>query len=129
VRPILWLFSFGWFHKERILLQLKDIISIQKIQGIGYGINFSNGKTIYLSKRRTIIAVLILIHNGEGSEDDIAQGNSTIAEIRSILQNRLPNEIVQDFYRDANKPFSELWNEEGFTFIDNLKGRATAHVS
>lgn len=29
---------------------------------------------------------------------------------------------MQDYYGDANKPYSELWNEEGFTFIDNLKG-------
>ena len=104
------------------MLQLEDIVSIGKTETIGYGITFSDGRSILLSKKRTIIAVLVLIHKGEGSEDDIAQGNSTIGEIRNALGERLPDGIVQDFYRDANKPFSELWNEEGFTFIDNLKG-------
>jgi hypothetical protein len=63
-----------------------------------------------------------LIKNGEGSESDIAQGNTTINEIREILGTKLPLGYILDYYGDANKPYSELWNEEGFTFIDNLKG-------
>jgi hypothetical protein len=31
--------------------------------------------------------------------------------------------LIQDYYGDANKPFSELWNEEGFYFITNPVGQ------
>ena len=82
----------------------------------------NDGKKIHITKRRAIIALLVLIKNGDGSESDIAQGNTTINEIRLILGDKLPASYAQDYYRDANKPYSELWNEEGFTFIDNLKG-------
>ena len=106
------------------MLKLKDIKEVYKStdeQG-GYYIEFLDGRKIHITKRRTIITLLILIHKGEGSESDIAQGNSTINEIRGILGNKIPESYIQDYYGDANKPYSELWNEEGFTFIDNLKG-------
>lgn len=105
-------------------MTLQDIESVTKATGEhrGYFINTKDGKRIHLTKRRTIIALLVLIHKGEGSEADLAQGNSTIREIREILGDRLPAKFVVDYYGDANKPYSELWNEEGFTFIDNLKG-------
>lgn len=107
------------------MLKLTDIKNIYKSKDAnlkGYFIEFLNGKKIHLTKRRTIIALLILIKNGEGSESDLAQGNTTIQEIRDILKEKLPNNFVLDYYGDANKPYSELWNEEGFSFIDNLKG-------
>lgn len=105
-------------------LKLSEIKQVYKNKGEigGYFIEFSDGRKIHLTKRRTIIALLILIHKGEGSEADIAQGNSTISEIRQLLKDKIPENYIQDFYGDANKPYSELWNEEGFTFIDNLKG-------
>lgn len=107
------------------MLEITEIKEIYKSKenGIsGYFIEFNDGRKIHITKRRTIISLLVLIKNGEGSESDIAQGNTTINEIRSILGDKLPKGFVQDYYGDANKPFSELWNEEGFTFIDNLKG-------
>ncbi len=88
----------------------------------GYYIEFNDGQKIHLTKRRTIIALLILVKYGEGTEADLAKGSSKIPEIRKILKGKIPDEYIQDYYGDANKPYSELWNEEGFTFIDNLKG-------
>ncbi|MDI9364298.1 MAG: HNH endonuclease signature motif containing protein [Flavobacterium sp.] len=107
------------------MVKLDDIKLIYKITEnghSGYFIEFKDGRKIHLTKKRTIIALLVLIKNGIGSESDIAQGNTTINEIRNILGNALEDNIIQDYYGDANKPYSELWNEEGFTFIDNLKG-------
>ncbi len=106
------------------MLKVENIKKIYKNTDAlkGYFIEFNDGTKIHLTKRRTIIVLLILIKNGEGTEADIAQGNTTIKEIRKILGKRIPTNIIQDYYGDANKPYSELWNEEGFTFIDNLKG-------
>jgi len=100
---------------------IKEIYQSKDALG-GYYIEFQDGNKIHLTKRRTIIALLVLIKNGEGTETDIAQGNSTISEIKNILGDKIPATLIQDYYGDANKPYSELWNEEGFTFIDNLKG-------
>lgn len=106
------------------MLKLKDIKIIYKNKDDlkGYFIEFKSGKKIHITKRRTIIALLILIQDGEGSEADIAKGNTKIAKIKKLLKGRIPDDLIQDYYGDANKPYSELWNEEGFTFIDNLKG-------
>lgn len=108
-----------------INLKLEDIKLIYKSADNntkGYIIEFNDGKKIHLTKRRTIIALLILIKYGVGSESDLAKGNTTIPKIKEILGNKIPENLIADFYGDANKPYSELWNEEGFTFIDNLKG-------
>ena len=109
------------------MLKIKNIKKIYKNKDElkGYYIEFNDGKKIHLTKRRTIISLLVLIENGEGTESDIAQGNSTIEEIRKILGDKIPHHFIQDYYGDANKRYSELWNEEGFTFIDNLKGGRT----
>lgn len=109
------------------MLRLKNIKKIYKNTDElrGYYIEFMDGRKIHLTKRRTIIALLVLIKNGEGTEADLAQGNTTIAEIKMLLGDRIPSHFIQDYYGDANKPYSELWNEEGFTFIDNLKGGRT----
>jgi hypothetical protein len=34
----------------------------------------------------------------------------------------MPENWIQDAYADANKPFSELWNEEGIVWITNTPG-------
>ena len=88
----------------------------------GFEIRFSDGRCIHLTKKRCIVALLVLIHKGQGTEADLAAGNTTISELRLMLGNKVPASYIQDFYGDANKPFSELWNEEGFVWIDNLKG-------
>jgi len=106
------------------MLRIEEIKKIYKNSNElkGYYIEFNDDRKIHLTKRRTIIALLILIKKGEGTESDIAQGNTTISQIKEILGDKIPAHFIQDYYGDANKPYSELWNEEGFTFIDNLKG-------
>lgn len=106
------------------MLQIREIKSIYKNKDElkGYYIEFNSGMKIHISKRRTIIALLVLIKYGEGTEADIAKGNTKIGVLKKELTDKIPVDLIQDFYSDANKPYSELWNEEGFTFIDNLKG-------
>lgn len=106
------------------MLKIENIKNIYKNTDNlkGYYIEFDDGRKIHVTKRRTIIALLVLIKNGIGTEADIAQGNTTIGVIKKILGKKIPPHFIQDYYGDANKPYSELWNEEGFTFIDNLKG-------
>ncbi|WP_220636060.1 HNH endonuclease [Georgfuchsia toluolica] len=108
--------------KYLTLSQIQTIGKSASADRPGYEIKFLDGRTIHLTKRRTIVSLLVLIHKGVGAESDIAAGNSTIPDIRKILGAKLPEGLVQDSYGDANKPFSELWNEEGFTFIDNTGG-------
>ena len=106
---------------QNLIVSLDEIYSITKSKDSpGFQIRFKDGKSIHLTKRRTIIALLVLIHKGTGTQADLAQGNTTIPEIRKILGDKLPVDYVSDFYSDANKPFSELWNEEGFSFITNV---------
>lgn len=87
----------------------------------GYILEFQDGKKIYFSKKRTIIALLVLIKKGIGSESDLAKGSTTIPEIQKNLKGKIPDKLIQDYYGDANKPFSELWNEEGFSWITNIE--------
>jgi hypothetical protein len=111
------------------MILIEDITRIYKAnhnQLPGYYIEFSDGRTIHLTKRRTIASLLILIKYGQGSEADLANGSASLPEIKAILGNKVPDGLISDYYGDANKPYSELWNEEGFSFIDNLKGSRIA---
>lgn len=103
------------------LKEIKKIYSNPDKVEKGFIIEFNDGKKIYLTKRRTIIALLVLIHKGVGSEADLANRTTIIPLIKRLLNGKIPDNFIQDSYGDANKPFSELWNEEGFTWIDNLK--------
>lgn len=99
-------------------LSIIDIAEIRKRKsGKGYEIVFQDGRVIWLTKRRTIIALLMLIEYGISSEADLARGSSRLAEVKRILKGRYEEGWIRDGYADANKPFSELWNEEGFTWI------------
>ncbi len=99
-------------------LSIRDIEEIrQKRNGKGYEIVFQDGRIIWLTKRRTIAALLMLIEYGVSSEADLARGSEHLAEIKRMLTGRYEEEWIRDGYADANKPFSELWNEEGFTWI------------
>lgn len=102
-----------------ILLRIEDIEVIRKnTEGqSGFEIVLNDGKKILLYKRRTIISLLILIKYGAGSEVDLTGTNGRIKEIKGILKGKIDESWIQDRYGDANKPFSELWNEEGFSFI------------
>lgn len=103
---------------------LADITIIKKNPvGKGYVIVFNNNKQIFIHKRRTIPALLTLIKHGEGCENDLTSSTSNLADIKSELKGRIPDDLIQASYSDANKPFSELWNEEGFVFIYNPVGQ------
>jgi HNH endonuclease len=108
------------------MLHIEDITVIKKKNnGKGYEVIFADNRIIWLSKARTIIALLILIKYGEGSEADLAKGTSKIPEIKKVLEGKYPPDLIKDYYGDANKPFSELWNEEGFVWIRNPSGQRT----
>lgn len=104
-------------------MKLSDIKSIKKNPiGKGYVIEFNDGRQIVMHKRRTIPALLTLIKHGEGCENDLTRTTGNLKEIKKELEGKIPTDLIQDSYSDANKPFSELWNEEGFTFILNPPG-------
>jgi len=106
------------------MVKLSDILVIERNRiDRGYEIKLKDGRSIFLTKRRTIIALLLLIHYGTGCEADLAQGTKRIPEIKRILRGKIPENYIQEYYGDANKPFSELWNEEGFSFISNPTGK------
>jgi hypothetical protein len=104
-------------------IKLTDIKSIHKNpEGKGYLIELTSGRSIKMDKRRTIPALLTLIRFGEGCENDLTKLTNNLQELKQILKGKIPEKLIQDSYSDANKPFSELWNEEGFTFIQNPPG-------
>lgn len=104
-------------------LRVEDIVRIGgNKNGRGYTITFNNGNEIWVTKRRTIPALLLLIKYGEGCEADLQRGSTRLPEIKRILDGKIPSNYIQDSYSDANKPFSELWNEEGFVWIKNEQG-------
>lgn len=105
------------------MIQIEDIVSIEKNKGgKGYTILYEDGRRILLTKRRTIPALLILLKFGDGCEADLQKGSERLPEIKRILQGKMPNNWIQDSYADTKKPFSELWNEEGFVWITNTPG-------
>ncbi len=104
-------------------LRIKDIKVIQKNKSDGcYEIVFYDNRIIKMHKRRTIPALLTLIKYGEGCESDLTNATDNLEKIKNELHGRIPGNLILDSYSDANKPFSELWNEEGFVFIKNPIG-------
>ena len=105
------------------MAKLEDITRIEKNEGhSGYSIVFNDGRRILITKRRTIPALLLLLKYGDGCEADLQKGSERLPAIKSILSGKIPDDLIQDYYADANKPFSELWNEEGFVWISNKTG-------
>lgn len=101
------------------MLRIEDIIEIRKAKNHdkGYEIVFPNDKVIWLIKRRTIPGLLLLIKYGICSEEDLVGANGRLKEVKSILKGKYNPSWINDRYGDANKPFSELWTEEGFSCI------------
>jgi len=100
------------------MLDVEDIIEIRKAIGrTGYEIVFPNNKVIWLIKRRTIIGLLLLIKYEYCSEADLVGANNRLQIIKEILIDKINPSWIQKRYGDANKPFSELWTEEGFSCI------------
>jgi HNH endonuclease len=104
-------------------LQVENIVEISpNKEGRGYFIHFIDGRKIWITKRRTIPALLILIKYGDACEADLQRGSTRLPKIKQLLEGKIPPNYIQDSYADANKPFSELWNEEGFVWIENKAG-------
>lgn len=100
------------------MLKIEDIIEVIKCSDKkGYEIVFPNNQVIWTVKRRTIVGLLLLIKYEYCSEADLAGANDRLQNIKSILSEKIDPSWVQDRYGDANKPFSELWTEEGFSCI------------
>lgn len=108
------------------MINLKDIICIRKaiLHDRGYEIVCPHGKIIWLTKRRTIAGLLLLIHYEICSEEDLVGANPRLKTIKTILKGKYNSSWIKDRYGDANKPFSELWTEEGFACIhaEGLQG-------
>lgn len=101
------------------MLRLEDIVIIRKaeVHDRGYEIVFPNNRIIWLVKRRTMAGMLLLIKYEYCSEEDLVGANSRLQEIKQILDGKFDPSWIKDRYGDANKPFSELWTEEGFSCI------------
>lgn len=108
------------------MLNIEDIIEIRKaeLHDRGYEIVFPDNKVIWLVKRRTIAGLLLLIKYEYCSEEDLVGANNRLQEIKRILNGKINPSWIKDRYGDANKPFSELWTEEGFSCIraEGLQG-------
>ncbi len=105
-----------------ILSNIDKIVKNPSSNGKGYLILFKDGRFILMHKRRTIPALLTLIKYGEGCERDLTKASNNLQEIKEELKGKIPYDLIQESYSDANKPYSELWNEEGFTFIQRPVG-------
>lgn len=100
------------------MLHLEEIIEIRKAHGrTGYEIVFPNDQIIWVNKRRALAGLLLLIKYEYCSEADLAGANNRLQTIKTILNGKIDQSWIQDRYGDANKPFSELWTEEGFSCI------------
>ena len=101
------------------MLRIEDILEIRKAKkhDKGYEIVFPNNNIIWLTKRRTIAGLLLLIKYGVCSEEDLVGANNRLQEIKRILDGKYDASWINDRYGDANKPFSELWTEEGFSCV------------
>lgn len=101
------------------MIKIEDIVEIRiaKKHDRGYEVVFPDDRIIWIVKRRTIAGLLLLIKYKECSEADLAGTNDRLANIKRILSGRFNKLWIKDRYGDANKPFSELWTEEGFSCI------------
>jgi len=108
------------------MLEIENIEVIRKavLHERGYEIVFPDDKIIWLIKRRTIAGLLLLIKYEVCSEEDLVGSNGRLKEIKKILQGKFDPTWIKDRYGDANKPFSELWTEEGFSSVhaEGLQG-------
>lgn len=100
------------------MLHIEDIIEIRKaLNRPGYEIVFPNNQIIWIIKRRALAGLLLLIKYERCSEADLVGANDRLATIKNLLNGKINPTWIQDRYGDANKPFSELWTEEGFSCV------------
>mgnify|MGYP000217843303 CR=1 FL=1 len=101
---------------------IKEIRKNTNDEEKGYYIVFLDDRKVHIRKRRAIPALLTLIRYGEGCENDLTKLTDNLETLKQMLEGKIPSDLIRDSYSDANKPFSELWNEEGFVFITNPVG-------
>lgn len=101
------------------MLKISDIQAIRTAESKpkGYEIVFNDGRSVWVVKRRAIVGLLLLIRYGECTEEDLTGTNGRLAAIKAELSGRVDVSWIRDRYGDANKPFSELWTEEGFSCV------------
>lgn len=100
------------------MLRVEDIIIVRKAEARnGYEIVFPDNKIIWGVKRRCLAGILLLIKYEYCSEADLVGANNRLTTIKRLLNGKINPSWIQDRYGDANKPFSELWTEEGFSCI------------
>jgi len=100
------------------MLNIEDIVEVRTAkERTGYEIVFPDNRIIWIRKRRTIIGLLLLIKYEYCSEADLVGANDRLAAVKKIMQGKMNPDWIQDRYGDANKPFSELWTEEGFSCV------------
>ena len=100
------------------MLRVEDIIVVRKAEARnGYEIVFPDNKIIWVVKRRCLAGLLLLIKYEYCSEADLVGANNRLRTIKNLLDGKIDPSWIQDRYGDANKPFSELWTEEGFSCI------------
>lgn len=108
------------------MLRIEDIVEIRKakLHDSGYEIVFPDNRVIWLIKRRTIAGLLLLMKYEVCSEEDLVGNNGRLGAVKQILKGKIDSSWIQDRYGDANKPFSELWTEEGFSCVhaEGLQG-------
>lgn len=100
------------------MLHIEDIVEIRKATSRpGYEIVFPDNRVIWIIKRRTLAGLLLLMKYEYCSEADLVGANDRLHTIKGILNGKINPTWIQDRYGDANKPFSELWTEEGFSCV------------
>lgn len=108
------------------MITFNDIVTIKTATDkAGYEIIFNTNDVIWVIKRRALVGLLLLLKYEVCSEADLVGANNRLQEIKKELQNKIEDiNWIQDRYGDANKPFSELWTEEGFSCVhaEGMKG-------
>lgn len=112
------------------MIRIEDIIEIRKakIYDRGYEIVFPEDKIIWLTKRRTIAGLLLLIKYETCSEEDLVGANNRLREIKQILNGKFNESWIKDRYGDANNLLVNCGQRRGslvfmlkaFKVIDNM---------
>jgi len=100
------------------MLSIEEIIEVRKANGrSGYEIVFPGNRLIWILKRRAIVGLLLLIKYEKCSEADLAGANDRLSTVKKVMDGKIDASWILSRYSDANKPFSELWTEEGFSCV------------
>lgn len=101
------------------MLNFDDIIEVRAAESPrnGYEIVFKDNKIVWVIKKRALIGLLLLLKYEICTEADLAGANTRLLDLKNDLSGKINSAWIKDRYGDANKPFSELWTEEGFSCV------------